>query len=200
MKKQNVQELQTALAKYKDGSTWHIRNVAFLDERIQYLGCSHKICVDIRGTKWIELLCAPSGMPSEPQPSASIADMLKLKLAKGGAGQRFDITGLVTLPGNPQVRVVDTRLGMRAVCDVCLVDGSVLEATTTAESGSEAKKAKMSFTIWMATVDQHAIPEPLRTLRDLQGQPVSFFNLNVGVLACPSAVSCRESLSDCATC
>ena len=81
MVKKNAAEMTAAREnKFKVGSIFRASNVAFVDEKAQYVHTPFKLVLDLRNTTFAVLLTAPFSLASQPSPPSEVADIVSIKV------------------------------------------------------------------------------------------------------------------------
>lgn len=147
MVKGNESELQSVSMQFKEGMIYRFSGVSFVDsEKKQYIAAPVKHVLDLRKTKREALL---TGVPhSKPQPGSTVAEMLCLR-----SSARVDLVGL--LKSQSAVKFVDTKFGLRAIAEFCVMDGSKLEGLT----------AEANFSLFLPATVSGEVPSALVNLQ-----------------------------------
>lgn len=106
-------------------------------EKAQLIRTCFIMTIDMRSTKFARLLTAPLGLPRDPAPPSSVAEIKEMEIPQRGQ-IHFDITGACS--ASP-VRYGETPYGRRAIVDMEVMDGS---------TGKGAKMASLKFTLYFA--------------------------------------------------
>ncbi|CAK9022774.1 unnamed protein product [Durusdinium trenchii] len=139
MWQQKSGELEAAAARFQVGLHFEMKSVVFLQKEVaEYIHTPLKVVLDLRQTHFDSVLQGqfPNFCLGPP---TRLKDILELTDGR----QRFDITSLVRLRGDP--RTVTTRQGQRVAQDVvlrdesCVQDGHRAEITTSIFAESQAK-------------------------------------------------------------
>lgn len=139
MWQQKSGELEAAAARFQVGLHFEMKSVVFLQKEVaEYIHTPLKVVLDLRQTHFDSVLQGqfPNFCLGPP---TRLKDILELTDDR----QRFDITSLVRLRGDP--RTVTTRQGQRVAQDIvlrdesCVQDGHRAEITTSIFAESQAK-------------------------------------------------------------
>ena len=151
----------SACNSFKEGMIYRFSGVSFVEsEKKPYIAAPVKQVLDLRKTKREALLTGITH--SKPQPSSAVAEMRCLP-----SSARVDLVGL--LKSQSAVRFVDTKYGLRAIAEFCVMDGSTLEGLT----------AEASFSLFLPAAVSGEIPSALDNLQKAVGsqKPLSLMGL-----------------------
>ena len=125
LQKKDETELKKVRERWQIGSTWRFKAITIFNDKPAYIHTSCRIAIDLRKSQAQALLQSTS-FPQTPEPTVTIADVLKLKQM-----QYFDLMAIVT-------KILDERSsqGRMHIVDVRLVDGSKDDDSNTTEYAS----------------------------------------------------------------
>jgi len=151
-------EFQATMDQFKRNSVWKVSKISLAKSNAKYLGCSHKVVIDINASKFKPVLQSTVKMPQQATPPEDLNTLLQC-----APGQLVDVIAFVTHVS--EERTHTTFQGVRNVVDVTIMD----------DSGS-TNAAKSTFAAWFPAND---IDEDLKRLRNMVGRsvPMAFFNL-----------------------
>jgi len=149
------------MEKFKRNSVWKVSKISLAKSNAKYLGCSHKVVIDMNASNFQPVLQSTVKMPQQATPPEDLSTLLQC-----GHGQVVDVIAFVTHVS--EKRTCTTFQGLRDVVDVTIMD----------DSGS-TNAAKSDFGAWFPTLPTNDDSDDLKRLRDMAGRfvPMAFFNL-----------------------
>ena len=156
-----TREFNAAADKFKKGTVWKVNKISLAKKDKKYLGCSHKVLIDMNASNFQPVLQSTVNMPEVATPPEHLNTLLLCS-----PGQLVDVIAFVTNVSERQQ--VQTYLGMRDVVNVTIMDDS-----------GDTSAAKSEFAAWFPKMTSG---EPCGDLTRLYAMvdppvPVSFFNL-----------------------
>ena len=156
-----TREFNAAVEQIKKGTIWKVNKISLAKKDRTYLGCSHKVLIDMNASNFQPVLQSTVKMPEVATPPENLNTLLRCS-----HGQVVDVIAFVT--NVSEKRQAQTHLGMRDVVDVTIMDDS-----------GDTSAAKSEFAAWFPKM---ASGEPCDDLTKLYAMvdpavPVSFFNL-----------------------
>ena len=154
-------EFKAELEKFKKSSIWKVNKISLAKSNTKYLGCSHKVVIDMNSSKFQPVLQSTVKMPQQATPPEDLSTLLQC-----APGQLVDVIAFVTHVS--ESRTCTTFQGMRDVVDVTIMDDS-----------GDTNAAKSEFAAWFPALPAGNPCDDLKRLRDMAGSsvPVTFFNL-----------------------
>ena len=125
-------ELEAAMEKFKKGYVWKVSNISLANSNTNYLGCSHKVLIDINASNFQPVLQSTVKMPQQATPPEDLSTLLQC-----APGQLVDVIAFVTHVR--EKRSCTTFQGLRDVVDITIMD----------DSGS-TNAAKSEFAAWFS--------------------------------------------------
>ena len=126
LQRKDETELKKVRERYQIGTTWRFKAITIFNDKPAYIHTACRIAIDLRKSQAQALLQSTS-FPQTPEPTVTIADVLKLKQM-----QYFDLMATVT-------KILEERTsrgGSMHIADVRLVDGSKDDDSNTTEYAS----------------------------------------------------------------
>ena len=156
-----TREFDEAIKKINKGTVWKVNKISLAKKDKKYLGCSHKVVIDMNASNFQPVLQNTVKMPELATPPENLNTLLQCS-----PGQLVDVTAFVTHVSEKQQ--AQTYLGMRDVVNVTIMDDS-----------GDTGAAKSEFAAWFPKISSG---EPCDDLKRLYAMveppvPVSFFNL-----------------------
>ena len=154
-------EFKAALEIFKKASVWKVNKISLAKSNTKYLGCSHKVLIDMNLSKFQPVLQSTMKMPQQATPLEDLSTLLQC-----APGQLVDVIAFVIHVS--ESRTCTTFQGMRDVVDVTIMDDS-----------GDTNAAKSEFAAWFPARTAANPCDDLKRLRDMAGSsvPVTFFNL-----------------------
>ena len=156
-----TREFNEAVQNIKKGSVWKVNKISLGKKDKKYLGCSHKVVIDMNTSNFQPVLQNMVEMPELATPHDNLNTLLRCS-----PGQLVDVIAFVIHVG--EKNQVQTYLDMRDVVNVTVMDDS-----------GDTGAAKNEFPVWFPKTSSG---EPCDDLKRLYAMvqppvPVSFFNL-----------------------
>ena len=154
-------EFQATMEQFKRNSVWKVTKISLAKSNAKYLGCSHKVVIDINASKFQPVLQSTVKMPQQATPPEDLNTLLQC-----ASGQLVDVIAFVTHVSAERTHT--TFQGVRNVVDVTIMD----------DSGS-TNAAKSEFAAWFPALPTNEPCNDLKRLCDMAGRfvPTAFCNL-----------------------
>ena len=154
-------EFNAAVNKFNKGTTWKVNKITLAKQEPKYLGCSHKVAIDLNLSKFQPVLQSTVKMPTQATPPEDLHTLLKCI-----PGQIVDVIAFVTNVSERAQR--STSFGARDLVNVTIMDDS-----------GDKNAAKSEFPAWFPRTSSGAPCDDLKRLSAAVEDrvPVAFFNL-----------------------
>ena len=158
---QATQYFNAAAEKFKQGSIWKVNKISLVKTNKQYIGCSHKVVIDMNTSNFQPVLQSMVSMPRQATPPENLLTLLQCP-----PGQLVDVIALVADVSEPVHK--QTQHGMREMVNVTIMDDS-----------GDNSAARSRFTAWFPKRTAHdPCPDLAKLAAAAREQvPVAFFNL-----------------------
>ena len=160
---QATTDFVTAKAKFKKGTIWKVSKASLTNDNPKYLGCSHKVVIDMNSSGFQPVLQSTVQMPKQATPPENLNTLLECP-----GGQTVDVLALLKEVG-PPVRKT-TQYGERDVVDITIFD----------DSGPDGS-ASCKFQAWFpkSPVPTTGPCHEIKVLSEAaeKRMPVAFFNM-----------------------
>ena len=156
-----TQNFNAAVAKFTKGSIWKVSKITLANTDRKYLGCSHKVAIDLNSSSFKPVLQSTVKMPNQATPPEDLYTLLQCI-----PGQVIDVIAIVTNVSEASRKT--TAFGDRDLVTVTIMDDS-----------GDKQAAKSEFPAWFPT---RTSGEPCNDLARLIAAvttrvPMAFFNL-----------------------
>ena len=156
-----TKEFTAAAAKFTKGSIWKASKITLANTDRKYLGCSHKVAIDLNSSTFQPVLQSTVKMPSQATPPEDLYTLLQCI-----PGQVIDVIAIVTNVSEASRKT--TSFGERDLVTVTIMDDS-----------GDTQAAKSEFPAWFPT---RTSGQPCDDLARLSAAvatraPMAFFNL-----------------------
>ena len=156
-----TKEFTAAAAKFTKGSIWKASRITLANTDPKYLGCSHKVAIDLNSSTFQPVLQSTAKMPSQATPPEDLYTLLQCI-----PGQVIDVIAIVTNVSEASRKT--TSYGERDLVTVTIMDDS-----------GDTQAAKSEFPAWFPT---RTSGQPCDDLARLSAAvatraPMAFFNL-----------------------
>ena len=84
-------EFKATMEKFKRNSVWKVSKISLAKSNAKYLGCSHKVVIDISASNFQPVLQSTVKMPHQATPCEDLSTLLQC-----GQGQVVDVIAFVT--------------------------------------------------------------------------------------------------------
>ena len=150
-----------ATDRFKKGSVWRVNKISLAKKDPKYLGCSHKVVIDLNASNFQPVLQSTVTMPEQATPPEDLNTLLQCS-----PGQLIDVIAFAT--NVSERRQKQTPLGMRDLVDITIMDDS-----------GDSNAAKSEFPAWFPTTTSGEPCDDLKRLYAMVADPVpvAFFNL-----------------------
>ena len=106
-----------ATDRFKKGSVWRVNKISLAKKDPKYLGCSHKVVIDLNASNFQPVLQSTVTMPEQATPPEDLNTLLQCS-----PGQLIDVIAFAT--NVSERRQKQTPLGMRDLVDITIMDHS----------------------------------------------------------------------------
>ena len=140
---------------------WKVSKISLVKSNTKYLGCSHKVVIDMNASNFQPVLQSTVKMQEQATPPEDLSTLLQCD-----PGQLVDVIAFVIHVS--EKRTCTTFQGLRDVVDITIMD----------DSGS-TNAAKSEFAAWFPALPTNEPCNDLKRLCDMAGRfvPTAFFNL-----------------------
>ena len=116
-KPKSTDNFKQAQTEHKNGTIWKVSQVSLAQQNPLYLGCSHKVVIDMNKSTFTPVLQSTVKMPTQVAPPDDLATLLKCS-----KGQIVDAIALVAHVSEPVLKHTDS--GECDLVDVTIMDDS----------------------------------------------------------------------------
>ena len=156
-----TKEFTAAVAKFTKGSTWKVNKISLAKTEPKFLGCSHKVAIDLNESNFQPVLQSTVKMPKQATPPEDLYTLLKCT-----PGQVVDVIAFVTNVSERSRK--STAFGDRDLVNVTIMDDS-----------GDTNAARSEFPAWFPRTTSGDPCDDLTRLSATVADrvPVAFFNL-----------------------